>query len=260
MVALGLLAGASARAEETRRPTTDEVNAANNPLTPKVTLNLHDYVAPVLNRLGGRTSNQFLLRGLVPSDGFGVPQLTRFTLPVATAPLLPSGSETGVGDLTLYQLAVFEVPGATLSIGPLLVVPTASGNALGTGRWQAGAAALAVSPQPWGMMIGLLTWQHSFGAPNGRGPAQLLTVQPILTWNLADGWYLRSSGSWSFDLAQRTTTVPVGFGLGKVWNLSDRLTLNAFVEPQYSVIRSGVGVPVWQVFAGVNLQWALRVP
>lgn len=31
----------------------DAVNSANNPLTPKITLNLQDYFLPALNRLGG---------------------------------------------------------------------------------------------------------------------------------------------------------------------------------------------------------------
>jgi hypothetical protein len=55
----------------------DEVNAANNPLTPKITINLQDYFTPVLNRQPGLTSNEGLLRGVLPSDAFGLPQLVR---------------------------------------------------------------------------------------------------------------------------------------------------------------------------------------
>jgi hypothetical protein len=43
-----------------------DVNAANSPLTPKITVNLQDYYVPDLNRVDDRTANQFLLRGLVP--------------------------------------------------------------------------------------------------------------------------------------------------------------------------------------------------
>jgi hypothetical protein len=35
----------------------DDVNAANNPLTPKITVNLHDYFLPSLNGLGNRQAN-----------------------------------------------------------------------------------------------------------------------------------------------------------------------------------------------------------
>jgi hypothetical protein len=33
--------------------------------------------------------------------------------------------------------------------------------------------------------------------------------------------------------------------------------INTFVEPQYSVLRVGAGVPTFQVFAGFNIQFPL---
>jgi len=60
----------------------DAVNAANNPLTPKITINLQDYFTPELNREPGTTANQGLLRGVLPTDAFGLPQLLRVTLPI----------------------------------------------------------------------------------------------------------------------------------------------------------------------------------
>jgi hypothetical protein len=234
-----------------------DVNAANNPLTPKITVNLQDYFLPSLNRLNGRSGNQFLLRGLVPSDAFGVPQLIRFTLPVATSPTFPSGTDTGLGDLTLFDLAVFPMHGVIFGAGPLLVAPTASSRTLGAGQWQAGGAAVAVAPQPWGLLAGLVTYQHSFAGDESRPTAQIFTAQPIVTYNLPDGFYLRSSGVWTVDLGNHTTTIPLGLGAGKVWTFGHGNTVNAFIEPQYSVIRSGAGIPAWQIFGGINLQFAI---
>jgi hypothetical protein len=193
-----------------------DVNAANNPLTPKITVNLQDYLLPSLNRLGNRQGNQFLLRGLVPSDAFGVPQLIRFTLPVATTPTFPSGSDTGLGDLTLFDLVVIPKKSVVFGVGPLLVAPTATSRNTGAGKWQAGAAAVAVAPQSWGLLAGLATYQHSFAGDDSRPLAQVVTAQPIVTYNLPEGFYLRSTGIWTFDLGNYTTTVPIGFGAGKV--------------------------------------------
>ncbi len=234
-----------------------DVNAANNPLTPKLTVNLQDYFLPALNRLGNRSANQFLLRGLVPSDAFGVPQLIRFTLPVATSPTFPGGTVTGLGDLTLFDLVVFPTGGVVLGAGPLLVAPTATSRDTSAGKWQAGAAGVAVAPQHWGLLGALVTYQHSFAGDGSRPTAQVLTAEPIVTYNLAHGFYLRSTGVWTIDLGNHTTVVPVGFGAGKVWTFGRGNTVNLFVEPQYSVIRSGVGVPTWQIFAGLNLQFAI---
>lgn len=77
-------------------------NAANNPLTPKSTLNLQDnFTTSFKDTLGDQWANQFRIRGLVPSDMFGLPQFLRFILPIATPPDVPSGFVTGLGDLQL---------------------------------------------------------------------------------------------------------------------------------------------------------------
>ena len=61
----------------------------------------------------------------------------------------------------------------------------------------------------------------------------------------------------SFDLVRRTTVVPIGIGLGRVIPLQSGRILNFFLEPQYSVIRAGDGVPTFQVYGGVNFQFPL---
>ncbi len=235
----------------------EDVNAANNPLTPKITINLHDYYVPELDGIDGRYANQFLLRGLIPSDLFGKPQLFRFTLPIATAPEFPDGYVTGLGDLTLMDIFVF--PGKTVSFGagPLVVLPTATDDLLGAGKWQAGAVGLAIAPQKWGLIGGLLTYQASFAGDRDREDVSLATFQPIVNYNLANGFYLRSTATWSFNLENGDYYIPVGFGVGKVFQINDKVTMNAFVEPQYTVASEGVGNPKWQIFAGVNFQFAI---
>lgn len=109
-----------------------------------------------------------------------------------------------------------------------------------------------MAPQPWGLLAGLVTYRHSFAGDDSRPTAQVITAQPIVTYNLPDGFYLRSSGTWTFDLGNHTLGDPVGLGAGKVWTFGRGNTVNAFVEPQYSVIHSGVGLPVWQTSPGIS--------
>ncbi len=235
----------------------DAVNEANNPLTPKITINFHDYYVPELTDIDGRQANQFLLRGLIPSDMFGAPQLVRFTLPIATAPEFPDGSVTGLGDLTLMDLFVFPGEEVSFAGGPLVVLPTATDEALGAGKYQLGGAGVLISPQSWGLLGGLVTYQASVAGQSERDDVSLLTVQPIVNFNLKDGFYLRSSAIWNFDLEDGDYSIPVGLGVGKVIPISDKVTMNAFVEPQYTVFHEGAGQPQWQIFAGVNFQFAL---
>ncbi|MDK4700898.1 hypothetical protein PH562_01520 [Rhizobium sp. CNPSo 4062] len=251
-----LSAGAAAAQEHT------DVNEANNPLTPKITINLQDYYIPSFaDTPGDPKANQFLLRGLVPSDLGGLPQLFRFTLPVATSPDTPSGYVTGLGDLTLMDIFVLPKKGEiTFGGGPLVVLPTATDTQLGNGKWQAGAAGIVVAPQDWGLLAGLVTYQASFAGKEDREDVNLMTFQPIVNFNLKDGWYLRSSATWNFNLENGSSYIPVGLGAGKVIPLQNGATMNAFIEPQYTVWNDGAGAPRWQIFAGLNFQFPIRKP
>ncbi|NKK75450.1 hypothetical protein GFM13_35230 [Rhizobium leguminosarum bv. viciae] len=255
-IALALACATAAVAQEVHH---DTVNEANNPLTPKITINLQDYYIPTFNDVPGDPhANQFLLRGLIPSDLFGAPQLFRFTLPLATSPDPSGGYVTGLGDLTLMDLFVMpKIGDLTLAAGPILVLPTATDDALGAGKWQVGGAGVAIAPQSWGIVGGLVTYQTSFAGSDDREDVSLLTAQPIVNINLDDGVYLRSSAIWNFDLHDGDWYIPVGLGIGKVFALENGTTINAFIEPQYTVFKDGPGSPRWQIFAGVNFQFPL---
>lgn len=236
-----------------------KTNDANNPLTPKLTLNLHDYYAPNLIGLPDREANQLLFRGLMPMKLFGVPNLFRFTLPLATAPEFPNGSVTGLGDLTLMDLIPVMAKPVEVAVGPLFVAPMWDDPALSSQKYQLGATGVVVLPADWGIAGALLTYQHSISGSDRRDDVSLFTLQPLIIYNLPDGFYLRSTGIWTFDLEHDHHYIPVGIGAGKVWELSGKVSLNTFVEPQYSVAHDDfTGAPRFQVFFGVNVQIALR--
>lgn len=237
---------------------TEQMNDANNPLTPTITANLQDQWAPQLYD-SDHSTNSLLLRGVLPHLLGGVPQILRATLPIATAPSTSgNGNTTGLGDLNLFDLALFKEQGLVLGIGPQLTLPTASDHALGTGKWQAGLAAVAVAPQAWGLIGGLVTWQHSFAGESDRPTQNNLSVQPFVIYNLPQGVYLRSTATWNFDLERNNYVIPIGAGVGRVFVQSDGTTINVFAEPQWTVAHHGAGQPKLQLFAGVNLQFPLK--
>jgi hypothetical protein len=256
IILLGLASAAPARAGDAAAEgggQGDSTNEANNPLTAKVTVNLQDYYAPSFYGPLNSDANSLLLRGLIPMNVGGLPQLMRFTLPYSVNPS-PQGYADGLGDLTVFDLFVLPSKPVLLAVGPLFVAPTATDRFTGAGRWQAGAAGAAVAPQSWGLVGALVTYQHSFADNFGREPTSLLTAQPIVFYNLPQGYYLRSSGVWNFDLQNNLGYIPVGLGAGKVMQMG-KVTVNAFVEPQYTVYKYGEQVPHWQVYAGLNLQF-----
>ncbi len=251
LVAVAMLAAPGARAQSA-----EDVNAANNPLTPKLGVNFQDQYAPRLYDSDDWT-NAFLLRSTVPHKLFGAAQLLRVTLPVATAPDFTGGHSTGLGDFNLFDLFLTKAGALQIGAGPQFTFPTASKDELGTGKWQAGLAGVAIAPQPWGLIGGLLTWQHSFAGDSDRATQNNLSAQPFFIYNLPEGWYLRSTATWNFDLARNHYAIPIGAGVGKVWVLGDGTSVNLFAEPQWTVAHDGAGQPKFQVFAGVNLQFPL---
>jgi|SRR5580765_3051168 len=135
-----------------QKPPADDVNKANHPLTPSITVNLQDQAQPQIYGLG-QGSNAFLLRGVFPFKLGGVPQLLRYTLPVVSAPDGTGGTATGLGDLNVFDVFPFLWKQAKmeLGVGPQFRFPTATSRATGAGMWQVGLVGLAVAPRKWGM-------------------------------------------------------------------------------------------------------------
>jgi hypothetical protein len=260
-IALALLLGvptaARAQADQLQSDSSSQSNKANNPLEPSVMFTVQNYYVPDLYGVKDRTADVLLLRGLVPSMAFGQPQLIRATLPITTVPTVTDTHDRGVGDALLMDLLMFGVKGGSVGIGPVAVLPT--GNAIhGAQKWQVGATAGAVFPQRWGLIGVLNIYQQSIAGKQDREDVRLLTVQPIVFFNLPASFYLRSTGVLNFDLEHGTHYLPVGLGGGRVWSLSKKIKLNTYSEAQYTVAYKGPVAPKWQIFAGFNLQYLVK--
>lgn len=232
----------------------DDANKSNNPLNPSPGLNFQNYYTPRLYGSDAHT-NDFLLRGtlpLAPGKMIGAPQIVRVTAPISTRPQSGGGYETGLGDINLFDLFLGKLGQLEVGVGPQLTIPTATDRVLGTGKWQAGFAGVAIHPSKTGLLGGLVTWQTSFAGQSDRPDVSTLTAQPFIIHNLPEGWYLRSVGTWNFNLRSGDYYIPVGLGAGKVWK-SGTTIMNLFVEPQWTVAHDGNGFPKFQVFGGLNL-------
>jgi hypothetical protein len=263
IAAVGLvLIVATAQAQDAGTPATSEdgsaaTNAANNPTTPKLTVEAQDYWMPSVSGLGGRGGSTGLQRTIVPIRAFGIENLVHIILPVDTNPNSPGGTQTGLGGLQLYNLPTVKLHGTTYGAGPLVVLPNEIGSHSGTEKWQAGIGGVAIDATKWGLLGGLFTYQHAFGRGTGA-ITQETTFQPLIHYNFHHGLYLRSTGLLEFNSGSGVKDIPVGLGFGKVWNFANGKTINFYMEPQYSVWRSGLGAPGWQLFAGVNFQFPVH--
>jgi hypothetical protein len=234
--------------------TADTANQSNNPLNFAPGLNLQNYYTPKIYDSNAHT-NDAVVRGILPvapGELIGVPQILRASLPISTRPDPRHGYSTGIGDLNLFDIFLLKTDGLQLGIGPQITAPAAAEDELGTGKWQAGLSAVAVDASPQGLKGALVQYQSSFAGDHDRQHVESATFQPFIIHNLPKGWYLRSTGTWTFDLKNDSHYIPVGLGVGKAWQASGNI-LNAFVEPQWTVARKGDGLPQFTLFAGINI-------
>jgi hypothetical protein len=150
----------------------------------------------------------------------------------------------------LKNRRMFSQSGHCSSLPPRRIVLS-----LGQGKWQAGLAAVGLHELSEGsLLIGIFTWQHSFAGEDSRPGAQGVTFRPIVALSIGGGYYVRSSGIWSFDIVNNKTLIPVGVGFGKVFKTGNAI-VNVFIEPQFTAYHDGTGLPSFQLFAGLNFQF-----
>jgi hypothetical protein len=211
-----------------------------------------NYYAPTVYGVPG-SSNLLDFRTLVVSGR----QIVRATLPISSAEDSNGNQQSGLGDFNVFDaIRVSPVESRNvLAVGPMLVAPTATNRFLGQGKWQAGLAAVGLHSLSEGsLLVGVLTWQHSFAGERTRPDAQVVTFQPIAALSIGSGYYIRSSGIWSFDIPNNKNLIPLGAGFGKVFKTGSAI-VNAFVAPQFTVYHNEIGLPSFQLFSGLNFQF-----
>ncbi|MNL27821.1 hypothetical protein D3C87_1494380 [compost metagenome] len=115
-----------------------------------------------------------------------------------------------------------------------------------------------MAPTNWGMLGALITYQHDFAGDEDRPTQNIGTFQPFFNYHLPHSFYFRSVGTWYFNLENGTYYIPIGAGIGKVWKLESGTTINAYVEPEWTVAHEGDFLPNYQTLVGLNLQFPLK--
>ena len=176
--------------------------------------------------------------------------ITRTIMPVISQPeILPGTDRTfGLGDITFTSFFSPKDSGKLIwGVGPVLVMPTATDDALGTDRWSAGASVVALTmPGRW--VIGSLfnnVWDF---AGSGNADINFFTWQYFINYNLPDGWYLTSApiltANWEASSGNKWT-VPFGGGFGKIFRIGKQ-PVNASAQYYYNVEKPDFGAD-WQL-------------
>src|ERR1700723_1370877 len=105
--------GQAAGTQSAAESDADSTNAATNPSTPKVTLQVWDNWVPNASGTGGRDGNTALSRNIIPVKMFNVMNLIHVEQPIVTNPTVPGGTQTGAGGTILYNFSAFKAGDVT---------------------------------------------------------------------------------------------------------------------------------------------------
>ena len=182
-----------------------------------------------------------------PLPLFPFEQLVRPTARLVTIPQGKSASTvTSYDDMQLLDLAVMPWPNARETrfrwgLGPYFVFPTSGSAHTGNGAWELGPAfGFSYRGIPGLNVSGLLQQATSFAYTSPKSkPVSFINYQPILTYQLRNQWYLKSSdATWTFNFPRHTSTqIPLSAGFGKVWKLAADYSVDTSISGEWMVYR-----------------------
>jgi len=195
----------------------------------------------------------FLPRGIIPVVGIEPGSRTRLTG--------ENGNPTPPGDKNVWGIGdsvgqFFFVPKTEKNwkwgVGPQISFATHTDSALRGSDWGAGAA---------GVIVGNLTPDISFAGILGQmwsfdGKFSTAIIQPMLFYNFNSipGAYVAynavSSVNWLAESGDKWT-VPLGFSIGRTFDIGGGHGFDAMIGPYYNVARPD-GAADWQMRFGLN--------
>ena len=242
-----------------QEPSAGAISDSNNPLSDLIGIDFNNYFVASLYGLEA-SANVMNIQGVfVPiRPHYRLNHIVRATVPVVTTPVSADVYQSGFSDFNIFDALKFSKPGAKteFGVGPMLVIPTASDDALGAGKWQLGVAGVIIRLMEGGSVAGaLITWQTDIAGDADRQGTNLLTFQPNLALAIGrSGFYFSSSPIWTFDLENDNYLIPFSVGFGKVLTAGGAI-VNVSAESQFSIYHHGEPQPSLQIFAAMAVQW-----
>lgn len=215
----------------------EEENAASNATNPLAFVTKLQF-QPNYNFLdGGGDQLSLVSRIIQPTGSIGLPfiksndpskvyTIYRLEFPLISQTLSDSantGNGTGISDIALLDVISFKQSWGIIGVGPALLMPTASPDIFGSGKWSAGLAGVVLYTKTKGLQIGGLAQQYiSFAGSENKEDVNFMLLQPIFNLILGKGVFFQFSPIMKLDWQNSEYSIPVGPTIGKAFakNLS----------------------------------------
>ncbi len=232
----------------------DLANQVNNPAAPVTFIQFRNILAPSVPGTDG-VANALQMQPVLPIGPFKfIPyvQLMKITMPfylVVPGTVSPQRSGvSGVGDLQLFDLVIIKQSWGRWGFGPTLVFPTASTNATGAGKWQAGPSVALIYTGIKNLTAGAIIQDPiSYAGSASRANVNSMIISPTFTFNLKEGCFVGLSDyNWNFNWENGgAATVPLGVQMGKIVTLGKQ-PISLSVEAGGTAVRpAGTPNPGW---------------
>jgi hypothetical protein len=235
--------------ESSAQGTSEIAKQAQNPIAKVISVPLENDFYP---QTGIDKENSYVLelKPVVPlklSNDWNL--ITRTIIPIIQVPdLSPTVNGTsGLGDI---QLSLFLSPAKVGKViwgaGPVISLPTASEDILGTKKVSIGPTVVVLSIQGHWLFGALVQNLFSVAGPSERPDVNQMLLQPFVNYNMRHGWYLVSSpiitSNWEVNSNNRWT-VPVGGGVGRIVHFG-KLPVNAYTQ-FFRIVERPNGTTSW---------------
>jgi len=203
-------------------------------------------------------------RIMQPSTSVGLPfiksknpsklyTIYRLEVPIVSQTIQESSplNATGLSDLVLVDVVCLKQKWGFAGIGPALIMPTASNDVLGSGKWSAGPVAVMLYTKIPKLQVGALVQQFSsFAGDSDREGANFMLFQPIINKILNNGYFVQFNPIMQFDWKNKKYNIPIALSMGKAFAKN----LSIFVAPEYVV--SGPGKGNFTIRLNINTMFA----
>jgi hypothetical protein len=131
----------------------------------------------------------------------------------------PSGKQFGLGD-TLQSFFLSPAKptetGIVWGAGPVFLLPTATDELLGGGKWGAGPTAVVLKQDgPWTYgFLGNHIW--SFAGQSDREDVNSTFLQPFISYTTKDAWTLSLNTESTYNWETNDWSVPINFAVAKL--------------------------------------------
>ncbi len=180
--------------------------------------------------------------------------ISRTIVPISYNDYSPDGNVFGLGDTTQSLFFSPKAPtaaGLIWGVGPVMLLPTATDEYLGGGKWGAGPTGVAlVQKGPW-TVGGLANHIWSFAGESDRADVNQTFLQPFVSYSLGKGRSLSLNTESTYDWEAEQWTVPINLGISQVLKLGPQPVQFQIGGTYYA--EAPAGGPEWGIRTTITL-------